>query len=55
VKRVYKTLCPAKISASIMAANIWQNSLKNVEFDNNKILYGNLTPYFFTAKRFLLS
>jgi len=38
MRRVYKNLCPAKISASIMAANMWENSLKNVEFDNNKIL-----------------
>ena len=38
-RRVYKILCPATISASIMAANMWKNSLKNVERDNNKILY----------------
>jgi len=25
-----------------MAANIWKNSLKNVESDNKKILYENL-------------
>ena len=37
--RVYKNLCPAKISASIMAANMWKNSLKNVESVKNKILY----------------
>jgi len=35
--RVHKNLCPATISASIMAANTWKNSLKNVESDNNKI------------------
>jgi len=35
VRRVYKNLCPAMISASIMAANMWKNSLKNVESDNN--------------------
>jgi len=40
--RVYKTLCPATISASIMAANMWKNSLKNVEYGNNKILYETL-------------
>jgi len=39
VRRVYKNLCPATISASIMAANMWENSLKNVESDSNKILY----------------
>jgi len=38
VRRVYKNLCPATISASIIAANMWKNSLKNVESDNNKIL-----------------
>jgi len=35
---VYKNLCPATISASIMAANMWENSLKNVESDNSRIL-----------------
>jgi len=49
-----KNVCPAKISASIMAANMWKISLKNVESDNNKILYETL-PDFFTAKRYLLS
>jgi len=38
MRRVYKNLCPATISASIMAANMWKNSLKNVESDNNKML-----------------
>jgi len=37
-----------------MAANMWKNSLKNVESNNNKILYGILID-FFTAKRYLLS
>jgi hypothetical protein len=31
-------LCPVTISASIMAANVLKNSLKDVESDNNKIL-----------------
>jgi len=39
MRRVYKNLCPAKISALIMAANMRKNNLKNVESDNNKILY----------------
>ena len=43
-----KTLCPAKISASIMAANMWKNSLKNVESDNNKILYETLLDFFYS-------
>jgi len=54
MRRVHKNLCPARISASIMAANVWKNSLKNVESYNNKILYGNVVD-FFTAKRYLLS
>ena len=33
---------------------MWRNSLKNVESDNNKILYETFL-YFFTAKRYLLS
>jgi len=37
-----------------MAANMWKNSLKNVDSDNNKILYENLLN-FFTAKQYLLS
>ena len=46
MKRVYKNLCPATISASIMAANMWKNGLKNVESDNNKILYETLLDFF---------
>ena len=48
MRRVYKNLCPATISASIMAANIWKNSLKNVESDNNKILYETLLEIFYS-------
>ena len=29
-----------------MAANMWKNSLKNVESDNNKILYETLLEFF---------
>jgi hypothetical protein len=54
IRRVYKNLCPATISASIMAANMWKNSLKNIESDHNKILYKYLLDSF-TAKRYLLS
>jgi len=54
MRREYKNLCPATISASIMAVNMWKNSLKNVESDNNKMLYKTLLD-FFTAKRYLLS
>jgi len=39
MRRVYKNLCPATINASIMAANMWKDSLKYVLSDNNKILY----------------
>ena len=46
--RVYKNLCPAMISASIMAANMWKNSLKNVESDKNNILCGTLIDFFYS-------
>ena len=29
-----------------MVANMWKNSLKNVESDNNKILYETLLNFF---------
>jgi len=54
MRRVYKNLCPATMSASIMVANMWKNSLKNVESDNNIILYETLLDCF-TAKRCSLS
>ena len=38
MRMVHKHLCPATISASIMVVNMWKNSLKNVESDNNNIL-----------------
>ena len=41
------------ISASIMAANMWKNSLKNAESDNNKILYETLLHFFFYSKTVL--
>jgi len=46
MRRVYKNLCPATIRTSIMAANMCKNSLKNVESDNNKILYETLLDFF---------
>ena len=55
MRRVNKNLCPTTMIASIMAANMWKNSLKNVESDNNKILYETLLDFFFTAKRYVLS
>ena len=48
MRRVYKNLCSATISASIMAANMWKNSLKNVESDENKILYESLLDSFYS-------
>jgi len=48
MRRVNKNVCPATISASIMAANMWKNSLKNVESDNNKILYETLLDFFYS-------
>ena len=35
MSRVYRNMCPATISASIMAANMWKNSLNSVESDIN--------------------
>ena len=55
MRRVHKNLCLATISASTMAANMWKNSLRNVESDNNKSVYETLVDFFFTAKRYLLS
>jgi len=46
MRRVYKNLCPATITASIMAANTWKNNLKNAESDNNKILCETLLDFF---------
>jgi len=46
MKRVYKNVCPATISASIMAAIMWKNSLMNAESDNNKILYETILNLF---------
>jgi len=31
-----------------MAANVWKNSLKNVESVNNKILYETLLDFFYS-------
>jgi len=54
MRRVYKNLYPAKISASIMATNMWKNNLKNAESDKIKFC---TEPYsiFFTAKQYLVS
>jgi len=54
MRRVHKNLCPAMIIASIMGANMWGNSLKNVDSDNNKVFYETLLDDF-TAKQYLLS
>jgi len=48
MRRGYKNLCPTTISASIMVANMWKNSVKNVESDNNKILYETLLDFFYS-------
>jgi len=44
MRRVYKNLCPATISASIMAANMWKNSSKNVNLITIKFY---MKPYSF--------
>jgi len=46
MRKVYINLCHATISASIMTANMCKNSLKDVESDNNKILYETLLDFF---------
>jgi hypothetical protein len=43
-----QNLCPAMISASIMAVNMWKISLKNVESDINKMLYETLLDFFYS-------
>ena len=53
MRRVYKNLCSAMIGASIMAVDMWKNSLKNVESDNNKILYETLLSFFFNRETVL--
>jgi hypothetical protein len=39
---------PATVSNSIFAADMWKNILKNVESDNNKILYETLFDFFYS-------
>jgi len=48
MRRVYKNLFPTTIRNSIMAVNMWKNSLKNVESHNNKILYETLLDFFYS-------
>jgi len=48
MRRVYINLYHVKISASILVANMWKSSLKNVESDNNKILYESLLNFFYS-------
>ena len=48
MRKVYINLCPTTLSASSMAANMWKNSLKNVESDKNKILYESLLDFFYS-------
>jgi hypothetical protein len=38
-----------------MAAIMWKNSSKNVEFDNIKILYETLLDFIFTVKWYFLN
>ena len=53
MRTVYKNFCPTTISASIMGANMWKNSLKSAESDNNKILYETLLDFFFYSETVL--
>jgi len=45
MRRVYKNLCSTTINGSIMAANMWKNSMKNVESDKNTNLYETLLDF----------
>jgi peptide methionine sulfoxide reductase MsrA len=36
------------VSASIMVVNMWKYGVKNVEYDNNKILYKTLLNFFYS-------
>ena len=54
MRRGYKSLCHVTVRAPTMTASVWKNSLKEVESDNNKVLYETLFD-FFTEKRYLLS
>ena len=38
-----------------MAANMWKNSLKNVESDNNKILYETLLDFLQRNRTYFLN
>jgi len=55
MRRVYKNLFSATISASIMAANMWKNSLKKVESDKNKTLYEILIDFLQRNGTYLLN
>jgi len=48
MRKAYKNLCHATTSSSIMATNMWKNGLKNVESDNNKILYETLLDFVYS-------
>jgi len=48
MRRVYKNLCLATISASLIAVNMFKSSLKNVESDSNEILYEILLDFFYS-------
>jgi len=48
MRRVYKNLCLATISASIICDEYVENSLKNVDSDNNKISYETLLDFFYS-------
>jgi len=47
MRRVYKNLCPATISSSLMGTNMCKNNLKNVKSDNNKMLFETLLDFFY--------
>jgi len=46
MRRVYKYLCRATISASLMVVNMWKNSLTNVESDDSIFFNGEMVLTF---------
>ena len=48
MRRVHKILCPATDKCLNNGGEYVANSLKNVESDNNKILYESLLDFFYS-------
>jgi len=48
VRKVYKNLCLATISASIVAANMWKNGLKNIDLITTKFYTKPYSIFFYS-------